>query len=97
MNERPISVGDVVQVVKLPVCGCDLAMGWTFTVNGIFSGADGNCSVCSAARGPDTVVAFSDPQLGCVEIWRVKRFPPFEELDGLETQEPIRQPMELES
>lgn len=92
MSEQPIQVGDAVMVVKLPVCGCDLAMGWVFTVEAILPSKIGGCSTCGADRGPDDVAVFED---GCVELFRLKRLPPFADLEGLESEERITKGIDI--
>ena len=84
MNERPIGIGDTVYVAKLPVCGCDLALGWVFTVDEIWYSPFGTCITCGADRGPDDTAG----PIG-IEVWRLKRIPPLGDLEGLESQEGI--------
>ena len=84
-DERPIAVGDLVQVVKLPSCGCDTAMGWIFEVSDIYDSEWAACLTCHSLR--DAVPSALPAK---VEVYRLKRIPPLEELAGKQTQEPVR-------
>jgi hypothetical protein len=92
MNERPIQVGDLVQVVRS--C-CDRApcYGDIFTVGAIRESFT-QCSFCrSANRGLHGGTRIEgNSGVGGVPLEWLKRFPPLEELEGQRTEESLREP-----
>jgi len=88
-----IEVGDTVMVVRLPSCGCDTAMGHVFEVAGIRgSSTPPICITCQRERIDGNPAAFGeghDP----VELYRLKKLPPFHELANRKTEESIREPV----
>lgn len=93
MSDKPISVGDLVQVVRpTTCCGITVALGRVHTVSGFFN--DGfKCEHCGAS--PNSVlVALVDGKWGGYEASRLKRFPPLEDLKGV--SEDARRPKTTE-
>ena len=80
--DKPISVGDLVQVVKpMPCCGAAASVGWMFTVLKIRHSPSSHCTHCGKNCEPSMVV---DVGLEWVfDIPRLKRIPPANELEGV--------------
>ena len=90
MNNRPIQVGDLVQVVRgMPCCGAVTPMqGHIFKVTG-FKETKGKCKNCSArANGWMSAKGGMFP----IDVPRLKRIPPLSELEGQRTEEGIKEP-----
>ena len=92
--DRPIAVGDLVQVVRPPPCGCATSLGNVFVVTQLLI-VGRYCVVCGetdqaslAARGMGTHTN-GKPFSICVK--RLRRIPPLSELEGERTQEPVRE------
>lgn len=85
MSDKPISVGDLVQVVRpSSCCGATGSLGFIFRVDHINSG-DQLC-ICCGWRGESTDAWFD----GSNQAWQLctlKRIPPLEELKGEHTEE----------
>ena len=83
MSDRPISAGDLVQIVRpAPCCGNEYGMGLIFRV--VSLDGNGHCMKCGAypllgAWGSRHGVIFS----------RLKRIPPLDELEGEKRDEEI--------
>ncbi len=87
---EPIKVGDLVVVVKPPRCGCESkVLGLIYRVESIREG-NGRCR-CGCPSGPGLLYRGPDnfPRL---PAWRLKRIPPLAELEGVKTEEDIREP-----
>lgn len=85
MREQ-IKVGDLVQVVRPARCGCPTIIGgYVFRVDEIRKVA-GCCTKCGA-KVPVEQTAWGDQ--GAVSIWRLKRIPPLDELEGEKRDEEI--------
>ena len=83
--DKPISVGDLVQVVKPRVCCGDASgLGKVFKVGGFHTG-----SFCMACGIVAVDVAEIAGDFRSCEISRLKRIPPLEELDDLKRDEEI--------
>jgi hypothetical protein len=92
--DKPISVGDLVQVVKWSPCGCGL--GVIGTVHGFTTNmSDRGCGLCGAREpGAQRTLAVElapNSKKGVPVAW-VRRIPPLSELEGERTQEDIREP-----
>ena len=89
MSDRPISVGDLVQVVKPRLCcGNSSAIGRVFVVGRISMGC--YCSTCGFT--PPLPCASVQDGVGKCEVERLKRIPPLDELEGERTEESTRLP-----
>ena len=88
---KPISVGDLVVVVKASRCTCSFpsTYGHVFVVRRIVS-TKGICSACGALL-PKELAAFDDDRIG-YGVHRLRRIPPLEELEGQRTEEKIHEP-----
>lgn len=84
---KPISVGDLVVVVKpTPCCGNTNALGLHFVVKEIRPAIGRyHCEHCKTTW-PNEVVALQEPPYA-FRLWRLKRIPPLGEIDGLESEE----------
>ena len=87
-DTRAIQVGDLVQVVApTPCCGNDNRLGETF----IFSGARMDVAWC-AICGTQVITDYTKRPYGVMQINRLKRIPPLEELERTTTDEPMKEP-----
>jgi hypothetical protein len=84
-----IKVGDLVWVDKLPSCGCPHALGSIFQVTELRESRVGGCVHCGAYR-PEASIAFGDDSRLGVEVYRLKRIPPLDELEK-QTEEESRE------
>lgn len=94
MADRPIQVGDLVQVVKPPRCGCTTTLGLIFKVQG-FEIVTGSCGTCRKYPSRDLLAESgipSDRGTYGFEPFRLKRIPPLDELEGQRTEETLREP-----
>lgn len=83
--DKPISVGDLVQVVRVaPCCGRDDFMGHTFIVSGLGTSLVG-CAKCLDGAGLPT--AEGSPTGRPTFLARLKRFPPLGELEGQRSED----------
>ena len=89
MSER-IAVGDLVVVVRGLSCGCLNRVGEVFRVSEIRkSSPTGMCTSCNAIFDAQGItVACGHPE-GTVNIKRLKRIPPLEELERETRKEEI--------
>lgn len=96
--DKPISVGDLVVVVKpKPCCGKGKpALGFVFRVLEIRKSKGLHCSGCGKQDAEQSLIAVSGEKHGknqmVYEIYRLKRIPPLDELEGEKTQENLRVP-----
>lgn len=86
--EKPISVGDLVQVVRPSFCkGGNDGLGYTFIVQGMERGGGGSCTYCRKDHDGHLMFAC------CGEYWwpldRLKRIPPLNELDDVKRDETV--------
>lgn len=88
--DKPISVGDLVTVVRWPCCNGDL--GYTFRVAAVETlGAQGWCSHCGDQSGCHQGMPLKAvDHNGCIYPmpW-LKRIPPLDELDDVKHDEEI--------
>ena len=90
MRDRPIAVGDLVQVVRpTPCCGNETALGITYRVVSKNSAWRYACIYCGASLEGDV----ADKMLGFgALVSRLKRIPPLDELEGERTDETLKEP-----
>lgn len=88
---RPIQVGDLVQVVKpMHCCGGTNDLGRVFVVHEFYT--DGSfCSNCGTPSNGELILFDSVGEDGA-HPHRLKRIPPLEELEGQRTEEKLREP-----
>ncbi len=89
--DKPIAVGDLVQVVKQRRC-CVERTKWgdIYQVSAISSGVF-QCIYCGKISDVLIDVAYDDAG-DCCEIDRLKRIPPLDELEGQSTEEKLKEP-----
>src|SRR5690348_13823936 len=85
--DKPISVGDLVQVVRTPKCGCTTTLGLIFRVASFTHEEWTACGTCRAEGGSKVLAdsSINSPNGGTYgfETHRLKRIPPLEELDDV--------------
>lgn len=88
MSDKPISVGDLVVVVKpLYCCGADHGVGFHFVVRDIHPGQLAYCQKCGKE---DQLGDYADSgEAGWCDLSRLKRIPPLEELEGEKRDEKL--------
>ena len=96
MSARPIAVGDLVMVVKPPLCpkNQDSAIGHIFCVDEIaLSAPDRVCPSCFVRHSflDNTLLARPAGEAGFA-LSRLKRIPPLDELEGQRTEEKLKEP-----
>lgn len=96
MENKPISVGDLVQVVRhstFAKCCPDKGgqLGRIFVVGILRPPASGymRCVHCDRRYPFDGLVAKASAQDLAFELGRLKRIPPLDELEGVDEREPI--------
>lgn len=87
MSDRPIAVGDLVQVVRWPCC--DFHVGAIRTVEGFVHFETAHCAICGAS-GPSSNANLSGD--GRAPVAWLKRIPPLSELEGMRTEETTKEP-----
>ena len=96
-NQRPIAVGDLVAVVRLKPCGHGQP-GFIFRVGQIRTTETGKhgCITCGASPKENGLIAVavghSHDSLS-IPLWRLKRIPPLDELEGVLAQNEITHPI----
>lgn len=89
-NDGPIKVGDLVQVVRS--C-CGVYVGTIATVIGFRGPATHPCLDCGKMSSGSVRAEFDRTKWPiCAPIPWLKRIPPFSELEGTKTDEPIKEP-----
>jgi hypothetical protein len=79
--DKPIQIGDLVLVLYPNHCGCGKAVGNIFRVAHIDTRPIRNrCGACNAIYGPEDQAG--DGGNIRAQLWRLKRIPPLEELQG---------------
>ena len=91
MSDKPISVGDLVVVVRWPCCAG--ALGTIFRVaafvpQGVHSE---HCYKCNTYHG-DIASVRPEVRGGVYPVAWLRRIPPMEELEGQHTQEKAKEP-----
>ena len=90
MSNKPISAGDLVQIVRNRRCGCTTYMGLVFVVKSIATSAKGGyCHLCLGDTYPVGTVRAETPWGGYSELSRLKRIPPLDELESERRDEEI--------
>ena len=87
---EPIKVGDLVQVVRPQICGCNHSMGSIFIVDHI-EGGPNICSGCGR-KFADVLDAWQKGAQWAAGVHSLKRIPPLSELEGQRTEETLREP-----
>ena len=88
--DRPIQVGDLVQVVRWPCC--DKHLGKTTDVVGFYTIEGGGAMCCGSMNYPvGAAGAILKGQFFAPISW-LKRIPPLDELEGTKTDEPMKEP-----
>jgi hypothetical protein len=88
MSDKPISVGDMVVVVKpSECCGDTRNIGWIFRVDNMMGGAN-YCGICKKDWG-ESLDLWPNGSRWSVPIQNVKRIPPLSELEGERREEEI--------
>jgi hypothetical protein len=91
VSERPIQVGDLVQVVR-DCCGHWL--GSVFTVGSFTNAVKVECNFCPPGYPTQTVVAIRSgrARMYCCPLPWLKRIPPLSELEGEKKDEQLKEP-----
>lgn len=90
--DKPISVGDLVQVVKPPLCGCPATVGMTRTVLAIKT-VRACCPTCRAISGEARRAVLDGPapwSKWVIALERLKRIPPLDELEGVKDERDLQ-------
>ena len=91
--DKPISVGDLVQIVKPKPCCGQYSLGFIFRVESI-NLAGWFCSSCGFS-GEDPCALYS-PAIG-VGIARLKRIPPYDQLEHFRSEELLRRDVKVKA
>lgn len=79
---EPIKAGDLVQVIKPRLCGCDDTVGQIFVAGPIGrSSSRGYCLICHRNTYGAGAWRTETPWGSFTELGRLKRIPPLDELD----------------
>ena len=89
--DKPIAVGDLVQVVRLSVCCGNGRLGRIFTVAKLIDTSHISCTACGAKYHRINAVADERGSVG-INITRLKRIPPMSELEGAQSEETRKLP-----
>lgn len=91
--DKPISVGDLVVIVRASHCGSTASIGSIFRVTVIRKRRWGSvCEACRHVLPEGEWVAELAGDDSITELHRLKRIPPLGELEGVKTEEDIREP-----
>lgn len=87
MSDKPISVGDLVVVVKPTLCCGQLgkSFGAVFRVSHIRERTYSRCAHC----GSSAITLLADGWRAAISLYRLKRIPPLSELEGEKRDEEI--------
>lgn len=91
MDDRPIQVGDLVQVIKPSLCCNNITyLGDIFVVSAMEKKSSRRCLNCGKKYEPTIVVEGHQSGIGAF-LYRLKRIPPLSELesDKIKESEPI--------
>ena len=94
VSERPIAVGDLVQVILPPPCGCpSISLGMIRTVIA-FQKSVGVCVDCKDHQMAYRAVLDGPAPWAhwVIQPYRLKRIPPLSELEGERTEENMKEP-----
>ena len=90
---KPISVGDLVVVVRgTKCCGAGRHVGKIFKVTGFIDQGYIACSACGRVRSVQLRTAFGISIHPGYDVNRLKRIPPLSELEGERTEEKLHEP-----
>ena len=96
MSDRPIQVGDLVAVVRPNTCDCAASrnsFGRLFHVAKIDVSEGGSfCMQCDKVLSNKPFFFASDGGNRNYGMYRLKRIPPLEELEGVRTEENLKEP-----
>lgn len=87
-SQRPIAVGDLVQIIAWPCCGWKL--GIVRTVKEFEASNTARCGKCFRS-GPSTMYARFSPDGDAPVAW-LKRIPPLDELESNDLCHPMKEP-----
>lgn len=91
MSDKPISVGDLVVVVRgTRCCGVAGNIGLVYRVALIRPEAHWHCTYCRSHEREPLVAAAS--HINGYQLSRLKRIPPLDELESERTDEPMKEP-----
>ena len=84
MSDKAISVGDLVQVVRVDKCRCQGTLGSIFKVKAIISQWPFGriCNGCGDRRALNEPHAEDEADGTVAPLWRLKRIPPLSDLEG---------------
>ena len=89
MSDKPISVGDLVMVVRPTPCGCSAGLGKIFKVTIIDrSPLPNKCASCGQLFGPHDQARNRSERLGAA-LYRLKRLDPDALKDDVPTKEEL--------
>ena len=89
MRDRPITIGDLVQIVRPKPCGCTNVIGLVFIVKSLDCTHRLNrCGNCNSTYGP---LPQAEGEIRA-PLTTLKRIPSLEELEGAKTDEPMKEP-----
>ena len=89
--DKPISVGDLVQVIRgTPCCGSGRTLGEIHRVTALRKTEALMCNRCLTIDSGMTVAELEGEDKVC-EVSRLKRIPPLDELEGVKSQEPVKE------
>ena len=92
MSDKPIAVGDLVQVVRpTPCCGNAYAVGRRVFKVADLATTQGFCSFCFMPTGL-VPAAYNADNGQHYHLHRLKRIPPLSELESTKTDEPMKEP-----
>lgn len=91
MSERPIQVGDLVQVVRFPCCSCGGNLDAIFKIDEIRRNDLFKCT-CHYSLGGDYGPVAAIPNRIAAPVAWLRRIPPLSELDSTDTKEDLREP-----
>ena len=90
MSDRPIQVGDLVQIIRARGCCPDhTSWGYTFVVSKIM---DSNWVCLYCGKEHERLLCAFEKDTCIAETRRLKRIPPLEELEGQRTEEKLKEP-----
>ena len=91
LMDKPISVGDLVVVVRpCKACGDTRWLGDTFRVSEFFTSREP--SLCCGEESAGEVYACAEGEDEGMPLRELKRIPPLDELEGQRTEENLKEP-----
>jgi len=97
MSDKPISVGDLVQVVRWGKCRCNGRLGLIFRVSSMGEwDAGGFCSNCKTQSvippGVKFTYARAEGMAAYAPVHWLRRIPPLDDLEGEKRDEKLKEP-----